>query len=900
MRANIPDDLAAAIARGGEMGGRLAELDWSSHPLGPPAGWPITTRAIVSIALASRFPTVLWLGEELFLVYNDAYLPVLGDKHPAALGRPGREVWWDIWGVIGPMLSGVMQSGAATWSDDLMLPVISSGRPEERYFTFTYSPIIATDGRVGGVYCVVAETTERVIGERRLQALSALGSALMETGTSAEVVRATLEVCAEHSADLPFLAVYLDDADQDDSPLKGATPGVLEAATSSAAYLSSWGPTGPDLAPSIVGNLGALRPAPGAGLRANRPEQALVIPLADSARAARVGAVVVGLNPLRPFDDTYRAFCRLVADQISAALANATARQAERQRANALAELDRAKTAFLANVSHEFRTPLTLMLGPIEEAIASVGLDTYVAESLATVERNGRRLLRMVNSLLDFSRLEGGETTAHLVVVDVGDLTAQLASSFAEMCRHAGIDLVLDCGSVRGAVDVEMWETVVLNLVSNAFKFTWEGSITVTVEAGDRGGVTVTFADTGSGIAKDDVPRLFDRFYRSADVAGRSVEGTGIGLSLVRSLVELHGGTIEIDSELGAGTNVTVRLPAPGAGIPDGDVPAPDRIRTTNAYVAEAAQWLPAPGPEARGSEPAGGGQPVVLIVDDNADMRRYLARILGGRWRTHVLGDGRSALDWARQNHPDLVVTDVMMPALDGFGLAAALRTDPDLASIPLIMLSARAGPESAGEGMRAGVDDYVVKPFSSAELVRRVSARLEMSARERSGRQHAEQVAERASALAELGAAINSTRTLDELIGSLLVAHSASLAATAVAVAVLEPSGDAVRVRFTGALPSEFTDRYHRVALDAPMPIVEVVRTGVTMVIPDILAMHERYEAVVADALPSVRAAVVEPLRTSDEQLAGALALLWPTPRQISTDDVDQARRVADPRLS
>ncbi|MGH9056216.1 MAG: ATP-binding protein, partial [Acidimicrobiales bacterium] len=811
MGADIPDDLAAAIARGGEMGGRFAELDWSLHPLGPPAGWPVATRAVVAVALASRFPTVLWLGEDLFLVYNDAYLPILGDKHPAALGRPGQEVWSDIWDVIGPMLVGVMESGAATWSDDLMLPVTGSGRPEERYFTFTYSPIIATTGQVGGVFCVVAETTERVIGERRLQTLSALGAALMDTHTTDEVVRATLEVCATRPSDLRFVAVYLDGSGQDDSPLKGVTPSALEAATTSAAYLSAWGPVGLHM-PRVVGDLQSVLPRLRSDLGDGCPEEALVLPLADSTRMATVGAFVVGLNHLRPFDDAYQGFCRLVADQVSAALANATAHEAERRRADALAELDRAKTAFLANVSHEFRTPLTLMLGPIEDAIASSGADVYLAERLATVERNSRRLLRLVNSLLDFSRIDAGETTPRLAVVDVGDLTAQVASSFAELCCQAGIELVLDCGSVRGAVDPEMWETVVLNLMSNAFKFTSEGSIIVRVEAADAGGVTVTIADTGTGIEKDDLPRLFDRFYRSADAEGRSVEGTGIGLSLVRGLVELHGGTVEIGSELGTGTNVTIRLPVPPAGVPDGDdARALGFTNAANTFVAEASGWLSPVTAEHRSAERADGSRPLLLVVDDNADMRRHLERILSSRWRTHALADGRSALEWARDSHPDLVVTDVMMPALDGLGLAAAIRADPELASTPLIMLSARAGLEAAGEGLDAGADDYVVKPFSSADLVNRVAARLEVSARERSNLARAEQVAESTAAFAELGIEINAARTLDELVDAILVAPSASLGATAAAIAVLEPGGDAARVRFTGDIPPEVADRYH-----------------------------------------------------------------------------------------
>ena len=224
--AEAPLDLAAAGRLGGEMGGRLIAFDWASHPLGPLASWPLELRTVVATSLVSRFPVVLFIGEDLSLIYNDGYVPMLGEKHPEALGAPGSVVWSEVWDVVGPMLESVARTGVATWSDDLMLMLASSGRPEERYFTFTYSPIIAARGVIFGVFCAVTETTERVLGERRLVTLNALAVEVMDKRVAADVVKAAVEVCAAHDADVPFAAVYLQDPGAREATLCAATPGI--------------------------------------------------------------------------------------------------------------------------------------------------------------------------------------------------------------------------------------------------------------------------------------------------------------------------------------------------------------------------------------------------------------------------------------------------------------------------------------------------------------------------------------------------------------------------------------------------------------------------------------------------------------------------------------------------
>src|SRR6202048_1410248 len=465
------------------MGRLFAEFDWAAHPLGPPVAWSAEVRSAVAVVLTSRFPIVVWLGvDDLFVVYNDAYIQILGDKHPAALGRRGRFVWWDIWEPISPMLASVIATGEATWSHDLMLPMVTGGRRQERYFTFTYSPLVGGNGQIYGIFCPSWETTERVISERRLHLLNAVASATMETRTVDDAVSTAVSVCADQP-DVTFVAAYVSGVDAAEIALRGTTPSVLPLLPPTLGKLTDWEPTARSRAEvQIIDDVASVIRGLDEVLDADCPDQALVLPLGDNAIA---GALVVGTNPRCPLDAQYRGFCQLLADQLSSALASVVSHERQRQRADALAELDHAKTAFLTNVSHEFRTPLTLLLGPLEDALSDVGSHTVLAARLRMARRNAGRLLRLVDSLLQFSRIEAGRATTRLVCTDVGALTSQIASSFAELCERAGLELVLDCRPALADLDPDMWETIMLNLMSNAVKYTLSGSITVAVHSGD-------------------------------------------------------------------------------------------------------------------------------------------------------------------------------------------------------------------------------------------------------------------------------------------------------------------------------------------------------------------------------------------------------------------------------
>ena len=363
---------------------------------------------------------------------------------------------------------------------------------------------------------------------------------------------------------------------------------------------------------------------------------------------------------------------------------------------------------------------------------------------LELAQRNSLRLLKLVNSLLDFSRIEAGRLQASFESVDAATLTRDLASNFRSAMESAGLTFVVDCEPMDEPLflDREMWEKIVLNLLSNAFKFTFAGTIAVRLRH-DAAEAVLEVADSGVGIPQEEIPRLFERFHRVESTKGRTQEGSGIGLALVHELVKLHGGHIEVSSTLGRGTTFLVRVPLGAAHLPaeriKGQRSLVSSSTTSQAYVQEALRWIPsdAEAPLAFEEIPAGAADRQfsatagarILIADDNADMREYLRDLLAPHYSVEIVPDGQAALAAIARHRPDLVLSDVMMPRVDGFALLKALRSDESLRSIPLILLSARAGEESRIEGLAAGADDYLAKPFSARELTARIGAHLELA---------------------------------------------------------------------------------------------------------------------------------------------------------------------------
>lgn len=722
----------------GELGARFAAHDWSLTPLGPISEWPAALRTSVSICLTSRFPILIWWGADYVMIYNDGYRPMLGQmKHPMALGSPGKDVWPEIWDTIGPMLDSVMDTGRATWSRDQKLIVDRNGYLEEAYFTFSYSPITVDDGRVGGVFTAVTETTDHVLSERRLGTLGVLSRRLGEATDADHVRRLATAVLGSNPQDHPLVAM-VDATALPDDPRDLDVPEELRADVLAAATQAA------TLQHQVHHGLPVPVALPDSGLSV-AGLHAMPITLPGDDELSEV--LVVGRSSQRRWDPALATYVALCITHLGTALSAIRMLDTQRQRAETLEALDGAKSAFFTNVSHELRTPLTLIAGPVTESLADPGLSPEHRERLELVDRNAARLTRMVDAMLDFGRMAASKIQPVPQPLDVVVQTRAMADSFAQAFDRAGLDFAVECDETEQTafVDRDMYERIVLNLLSNALKYTPSGAVRLRLECGDEGFV-VAVTDTGIGIRRRDLPRVFERFEQLPRRGRARFEGgAGIGLAMVKQLTELMGGSVDVESALGRGSTFTIRLPW-GSPVEPSEQPAGRSITPRNAvsFLAEAEGWsepyAAEPAPSAAGTaavvgshaQPVAGAstdRPRLLVAEDNPDMRTYLRGALETDYDLEIVRDGTTALQRAVASRPDIVLTDAMMPGLDGFSLTRAIRMNATLRDVPVIILSARAAESDTAEGLTSGADDYVSKPFSVGELKARLASNLERS---------------------------------------------------------------------------------------------------------------------------------------------------------------------------
>ncbi|MBE9112359.1 GAF domain-containing sensor histidine kinase, partial [Nodosilinea sp. LEGE 07298] len=571
---------APLFGGGGEMGALIRAYDWSKTPFGAVEQWPQSLRSTLSICLNSRFPMAIYWGPDCLLLYNDAWRPIVGDKHPGSLGRPAQVVWPEVWDSIGPEFAQVFATGEGIFHSDERLAMQRYGYTEECFFDYTFNPIQGEGGEVDGILNVVSETTYRVLGDRRARLLRELASKTATAKTVEETCALMAEALNSGPADIPLALLYVVNAEAQTAYLcKGtesvsAVPNALEqvslAADDSTQNSGGWpiarvaqtaqAHTIDDLIDRFGSLPGSPWPEP--------PQEAMVLPIVVPGQLTVSGVLVAVASPRRRLDDHYRDFFKQIAAQMASAIANARSHEEQRQRAEQLAELDRAKTIFFSNISHEFRTPLTLMLEPVEDAIQAAHNEEQ-RDRLEMVHRNALRLQKLVNTLLDFSRIEAGRTEAVYEPTDLALLTTDLAAVFRAAIEQAGLQLVVNCPPLPNPVyvDRDMWEKIVLNLLSNAFKFTFEGEIEIALHP-EQDHIRLEVLDTGIGIAAEDLPHIFKRFHRVQGATGRTHEGSGIGLALVQELVSLHGGTLGVTSTVGRGTQFTVTLPMGSTHLP--------------------------------------------------------------------------------------------------------------------------------------------------------------------------------------------------------------------------------------------------------------------------------------------------------------------------------------------
>ena len=767
-RSRARSELRAIRAAFGDRGAVAAaalELDWEATLLGAVLAWPDMLRLRVRETLDAANASAVWWDSQQVEIYNDAWGAFLGDEHPVALGRPAVQNWSRShvdWGRMGVIAAQVMGTGQPVASAPLAFLVSRSGAVEEVFASFSCAPLRDVHGQVLGLRCNLWDTTRDIVAQRRMQLLHSMVTRMSHAANQHDACAFAAEALNDAPADIAFALVYLVDLSRRQATLacaagltagSSAAPRLVHVAggarnwplervlPESAQAVSSARPTAvvDDLLERFPELQAALAPGRQAG------PGAVLLPLHATPESGPLGVAIIGLPPHRPYDELHAAFVELLGRQMAAGLGEARARELERDRLERLAALDRAKTDFFSNVSHEFRTPLTLLLAPLEDlARERETLPRRVASELDAALRNARRLLRLVNNLLDFSQIEVRGRKALVTPTDLGELTEDITSAFRSAVEAAGLRLHLEIAPGLPPVPVNgpMWEQIVSNLLSNALKFTFEGAITVRLKA-LRLHAELEVTDTGIGIDAEELPNIFKRFHRVRGARARTSEGSGIGLAVVHDLVRRMGGQLTVRSIAGRGSTFTIWLPLQPltARTELGEEPAKDAAQRQVAadLATEASRWsdrgapdgviddvLDPPPAEAGGMRTSRGR---LLIADDNADLRAYLRRLLGAQWDVQLAADGEQALASAREQAPDVVLADVMMPGLDGFQLLQHLREEPGLAQVPIVLLTARASEEAAIEGLLAGADDYIAKPFSPRELVARVRAVVDRS---------------------------------------------------------------------------------------------------------------------------------------------------------------------------
>lgn len=681
------------LSGGGECGKLIRSMDWSKNSLGPIEDWPQSLKTAVSLCLSSTFPINIVWGPDHIQIYNDAYRPICGALHPASMGSMFKVLWASALPVVGSAFDRGLQ-GEGTYIPNQRMFLERYGYLEEAFMTFSFSPIRDESGNVGGIFHPISESTEKMLSSRRNQIIRDLSIQINKAHSLKDLYDFAEKSQTDFELDLPFLMFF------EESELKsfsGLTP------NSSLLDSSRWNFTDSQEIVKVDGlreKFGEYKSGP----YDKSPDSAMMIPIFSPGGDKPILHVVAGVSSARDIDADYLNFYTLLKNAITTAVTNIRAYEEEQKRAEALAQIDKAKTAFFSNVSHEFRTPLTLIIGPIEDSLKDTAepLGPTQRKRQELIHRNANRLLKLVNSLLDFSRIEAGRIQAQFEPVKLGAYTCELASVFRSTVESAGLKFHIDCEEFPEDiyVDREMWEKIILNLLSNAYKFTFEGEISIRCKW-NGSGAEFYIKDTGIGVSESEVPRLFERFHRVQGAKSRTYEGTGIGLALVSELIKILGGDISVESSLGKGTSFKIFLPKGKDHLPAERLSEETKLDSTSvaasAYIQEAKMWTGSEADLKNNHQK----EKTVLVADDNTDMRNYIVSILKEKWQVLTAKDGEEAYMLAAKMKPDLILTDVMMPVLDGFGLLKKIRDDHTLRAIPTVLLSARAGEEAKVEGL-------------------------------------------------------------------------------------------------------------------------------------------------------------------------------------------------------
>jgi signal transduction histidine kinase len=672
-----PDPVADSIFAGGEIAAATARaVDWSQTALGPPTTWPHALRTAVRTMLHTRQATSVFWGSEYVNIYNDGFVPLLGGKHPAAMGQSAREVWSDAWPVVGELLERVLTRGEAVLFEEALVPIVRGGRLEDAWWNYSYSPLFDDEGQLAGILVVATETTAAVRARKQLE----------EAKVEAELARAELHGIFMHA---PFPIALLRGAEHRFVLVNGPYRALVGREVDGRSLREAFSQE----------EVGQYLPHLDRVFATGEPlilqEASLRLP--DASGVVRDRFIDVGYYAWRDSAGAPAGVLAVIHDVTD----KVDARLRESRLRTAAEEANRAKDEFLAIISHELRNPLA----PIVTALRVMelrGLQGGERER-AVIGRQVEHLTRVVDDLLDVSRIANGKVPLATKVVEVADVVAgaiEVASPMLEERKHRlRVDVPRPGLPVR--VDVERMTQVLSNLLTNACKYTDAGG-EIRIEAGTEGADAVLrVRDTGIGIEEGMLARVFDLFTQERQSVDRSRGGLGLGLAIVRNLVRMHGGRVMAESEgRGKGATFTVRLPLSET-MPDAAQQA-----ATQPFTATSR-------PDARR----------VLIVDDNRDSAEMLAEMLGVIGHvTEIADDGPCALVVAERFTPQVVLLDIGLPAMDGYEVARRLRAASSTARARLFAVTGYGQEADQARSQDAGFDGHLVKPVDLEAVVRAV----------------------------------------------------------------------------------------------------------------------------------------------------------------------------------
>ena len=644
-----PDLLGVAQS---EMAQRVRDFDWSATPLGPIGSWPLSLLIAVGICLNSRFPMFVWWGPKLINIYNDGYIPMLGARHPRALGRPARESWDDIWADVGPQADLVMHKGQATWNERVHLRMERHGFSEDTWFTWSYSPIHDEGGGVGGLFCAVTEDTPRVLAERQRDKLD---------GRLRALVTASSDVVYCMSPDWTVM-----------HHLRGQDF-IVDTSTESGTWMDQYIPA------EERGRVTA------AVERAIRDKSAFELEhrvrRVDGSIGWTFSRAVPILNDAGEITEWFGA--------ASDVTARKEAEETLRQNAAELKEADRRKDEFLAMLAHELRNPLA----PISYALQALRLKSTADASQKAaqdiIDRQVQQLVRLVDDLLDVSRITRGKVELKLGMVELAaviDQALETVKPFIEQRGHAvGVDVPHDVWLVADATRLAQ---VFANILHNAAKYTQPPGVIQVSARRDGDGVRVKVTDNGIGIPADQLRAIFEMFAQVDGSLDRAHGGLGIGLTIAKNLVEMHDGQIRAASEgPGKGTTFEVLLPAQ---------------ERKGRHTGKPQQAGPKSGKPLR-----------VLVVDDNRDVAQSMGRMLEMLGHSvRVEYGGASAIRASDEFSPDVVLLDIGMPGLNGYDVCQTIKRKPSLKNTVVVAQTGWAEGQRGARAQEAGFDHHLVKP--------------------------------------------------------------------------------------------------------------------------------------------------------------------------------------------